>query len=267
MLFHNLFLSWHLYNSDYIGLYSRDEIIDRLLHILFTMTGHDQLADPFWFFKQLLLSSVLVFLVVYAIRRINSRFKNVITLVILLTLTVISKYYGWGLPIIWNLSIVFLSASFFFVGYVYRNYELKSIKLYAGVIAMLVVIIGVYIYDDYLDMLWYSWDNVVLYVVLASIGVLMTLAFSQLLERTPIRHVLYYIGNHTMIILVLHLLVFKLVNLLKIVVYQLPIERLADFKVIPENNEFFWFVYFVCGVSVPLVFEWATSKVKHYLNP
>ena len=267
LLFHNLFLSWHLYNSDYIGFYSGGDILDRLLHILFTMTGHDQLADPFWFFKQLLLSSILVFFIVYAIRRVNTRFKYVITLAILLALTMISKYYGWGLPIIWNLSIVFLSASFFFAGYVYGKYELKDIKLYAGVIAMLVVIIGVFIYDDYLDMLWFSWDSVVLYVVLALIGVFMTLTFSQLLERTPIRHVLYYIGNHTMIILVLHLLVFKLVNLLKIIVYQLPIKRLADFKVISENNELFWLVYFVCGVSVPLVFEWATSKVKHYLNP
>jgi fucose 4-O-acetylase-like acetyltransferase len=68
LLFHNLFLSWKLYDPDYINYYSRSDFIDRFLHIVFTMTGHDQLADPFWFFKQLLLSSILVFVVEYALR-------------------------------------------------------------------------------------------------------------------------------------------------------------------------------------------------------
>jgi len=267
LLFHNLFLSLHLYNLDYIGKYDEGIFIDKLLHIIFTMTGHDQLADPYWFFKQLLLSSVMVSSVEYTIRHVKYRLKNVVTLIFFLALTTISKFYGWGLPVIWNLSIVFLSTSFFFLGYVYRRNEIKPIKSYAGFIAMLIVIIEVYIYNDYLDMLWYTWKNVVLYVVIAVIGVFMVLAFSQLLERTRFANVLYYIGNHTMIIFVLHLLVFKLVNLLKVVLYQLPIERLADFKIVQENNELFWLVYFVCGVSLPLALEWVVTKVRCRLIP
>lgn len=267
LLLHNQFLSWHLYDSEDIVGYTSSDFIDRFLHIVFTMTGHDQLADPFWFFKQLFLASILVYLIEYFMHRINSWLKYFVILFAILALTIVSKYYSWGLPVIWNLSIVFLSACFFFLGHIYKKVELESIPSYVGLVGFLLIMVVVYLYDDYLDMLWYTWKNVTMYVLMALIGVFMTLAFSQLLGRTRFAHVLYYIGNHTMVIFVLHLLVFKLVNLLKIIVFQLPIERLADFKVIPENNELFWIVYFVCGVSLPLAFEWVATKIKCRLIP
>ena len=187
--------------------------------------------------------------------------------IVLLSLTVISKYFGWGLPVIWNLSIIFLSACFFFLGYIYKGFELKSIPPYLGLLALMILILGVYLYDDYLDMLWYTWKNVALYVVMALVGIFMALSFSQLLERTQFCHVLHYIGNHTMIIFVLHLLVFKFVSLLKIIIYNLPYERLADFKVIQEYNESFWLLYSVIGVFSPLVIEWIVYRFKSHLAP
>jgi len=267
LLFHNLFLSWKLYDPDYINYYSRSDFIDRFLHIVFTMTGHDQLADPFWFFKQLLLSSILVFVVEYALRSFRSKLKYLIVFLVLLSLTIISKFYGWGLPVIWNLSIIFLSACFFFLGYIYKKFELKTIPPYLGLLALMILILGVYLYDDYLDMLWYTWKNVTLYIVMALVGVFMALSFSQILERTPFNHILYYIGNHTMIIFILHLLIFKIVSLLKIFIYHMPYNQLADFKVIQEYNDFFWVIYSIVGVSLPLVLERIVYKFKNCLVP
>ena len=267
LLFHNLFLSWKLYDPDYINYYSRSDFIDRFLHIVFTMTGHDQLADPFWFFKQLLLSSILVFVVEYALRSFRSKLKYLIVFLVLLSLTIISKFFGWGLPVIWNLSIIFLSACFFFLGYIYKKFELKTIPPYLGLLALMILILGVYLYDDYLDMLWYTWKNVTLYIVMALVGVFMALSFSQILERTPFNHILYYIGNHTMIIFILHLLIFKIVSLLKIFIYHMPYNQLADFKVIQEYNDFFWVIYSIVGVSLPLVLERIVYKFKNCLVP
>ena len=267
LLFHNFFLSWKLYDPDYINYYSRSDFIDRFLHIVFTMTGHDQLADPFWFFKQLLLSSILVFVVEYALRSFRSKLKYLIVFLVLLSLTIISKFFGWGLPVIWNLSIIFLSACFFFLGYIYKKFELKTIPPYLGLLALMILILGVYLYDDYLDMLWYTWKNVALYIVMALVGVFMALSFSQILERTPFNHILYYIGNHTMIIFILHLLIFKIVSLLKIFIYHMPYNQLADFKVIQEYNDFFWVIYSIVGVSLPLVLERIVYKFKNCLVP
>ena len=255
LLFHNFFLSWKLYDPDYINYYSRSDFIDRFLHIVFTMTGHDQLADPFWFFKQLLLSSILVFVVEYALRSFRSKLKYLIVFLVLLSLTIISKFFGWGLPVIWNLSIIFLRDCFFFLGYIYKRFELKSIPPYLGLLALMILILGVYLYGDYLDMLWYTWKNVTLYIVMALVGVFMALSFSQILERTPFNQILYYIGNHTLIIFVLHLLVFKFGNYIKIIIYNLPIDHLADYKVITAYNDYFWLIYYVIGCSIPLFIE------------
>lgn len=58
-----------------------------------------------------------------------------------------------------------------------------------------------------------------------------------------------------MIILALHFMCFKIVSLTKITLYSWPIERLAEFPVIEENNLLWWIVYAFVGVSIPLLLQ------------
>ena len=55
LLFHNIFCAWNLYDSSYIYNYNSSEFFHRFKSLLLTMTGQEQLLDPFWFLKQLLL--------------------------------------------------------------------------------------------------------------------------------------------------------------------------------------------------------------------
>ena len=61
-----------------------------------------------------------------------------------------------------------------------------------------------------------------------------------------------YIGTHTLQILTWHFLSFKIISLCIILLYDLPIEHLAEFPVIESFSNQFWFLYFVTGVIVPL---------------
>ena len=65
-----------------------------------------------------------------------------------------------------------------------------------------------------------------------------------------------------MIILALHFTCLKIVSLLKIRVYGLPIERLAEFPVIEENNSWWWIAYTLVGVAVPLLGQIAYDNIK-----
>lgn len=57
-----------------------------------------------------------------------------------------------------------------------------------------------------------------------------------------------------MTILTWHFLCFKLVSLLIIFLYKLPIERLAEFPAITEYSQKGWFIaYFFMGVFIPLI--------------
>ena len=63
---------------------------------------------------------------------------------------------------------------------------------------------------------------------------------------------LNYAGSHTLQILTWHFLSFKIISLCIVLLYDLPIEHLAEFPVIESFSNQFWFLYFVTGVIVPL---------------
>lgn len=145
----------------------------------------------------------------------------------------------------------------------FRKIERDHYYSYKGLILSIgTILLFVWVWNDYLDMLWYTSYNVLLYIPFALIGVYMIFAVSKLIERYSVKRYLYYLGNHTMIILVLHLLVFKIGNLTKIIIYGFPIEKLSDFKIIQENNDFFWIIYSLLGIIIPLLCNkiWEHSK-------
>lgn len=73
--------------------------------------------------------------------------------------------------------------------------------------------------------------------------------------------ILSYIGKNTIIILSLHLLVFKLVMLLQIKVYNLSIDRLTDFPFI-QMDGLWWILYTIIGIFVPLAINIWINKCK-----
>lgn len=81
----------------------------------------------------------------------------------------------------------------------------------------------------------------------------MTLNASQYIASKEgwIKDMLVYVGNNTLTVLTWHFLCFKIVSLVIILVYNLPIEQLACFPIIPEYASW-WIAYFVVGTGVPL---------------
>lgn len=263
LLLHNYFCDLCLYNHNDTTYYFYSDYIHRLRSILFSMTGQEQLIDPLWFLKQLLLSSLLICFSTYLFRKSTYRYKDILYLLLLIMITVVSKYYKWGIPLIWDLSIVTLSSIFVYFGFLFKKIDKPEIYSFGNFIfSLIIVLFVVWIYNDFLDMLWYNYLSVLLFIPAALAGVYMVFCVSRMIEKWPVRRIFYYIGNHTMMILVLHLLVFKVGNLLKILVYNLSIERLSDFKVITEHNEFFWMIYVILGCLVPLFIDYCLSKMS-----
>jgi hypothetical protein len=69
-----------------------------------------------------------------------------------------------------------------------------------------------------------------------------------------------------MIILALHFISLKIVSLLKRWIYGLPIERLAEFPVIEENNTYWWLIYSIVGTMIPVIIQLSYSKSKEFLK-
>ncbi len=255
LMLHNLFYGFHFYpmENDYYSCYSIGDYMRHMKSILTTMTGQDKLLDPFWFLKELLFSSIFICLITYTIKSLTSKYKVCLLWFMLVFFTVITKPDELGIPVIWNLSILFLSATFYYSGHLYRKVEkAKFYNLIGLLLSTAVVLSVVLIWNDSLDMLWYDASSVLLYIPTALVGIYMVLTLSFFLERFHIRRIFYYIGKNTLIILSLHLLVFKLVSCIIILAYGLPIDKLAD-TYIHEYNQYFWLIYVAFGLSVPLL--------------
>lgn len=149
-------------------------------------------------------------------------------------------------------------ASLFFVsGHYYKELKWKiHEKRYICPLAIVLITVGVQFYQA--SLLNFEYWQVIPYLVTAITGVLATFYVSKLIANqfNRIKNSLVYIGNNTLTILTWHMLSFKLVNLLLIYVYQLPIERLAEFPVIEQYSKEGWFVlYFLVGMLIPMGFS------------
>ena len=94
----------------------------------------------------------------------------------------------------------------------------------------------------------YSNKRFIPYIITA---VLASWSFYSLFDKMKSSHgicakALDFIGKNTLTILTWHFLAFKLVSLLVIGIYDLPIERLAEFPVIYEYAEQGWWIAYFC---------------------
>ena len=63
-----------------------------------------------------------------------------------------------------------------------------------------------------------------------------------------------FIGDHTMEVLTWHFLSLKLVSLLLISIYELPIKQLSEFPVIETYaHNGWWIAYLIVGVAIPVI--------------
>lgn len=266
---HNIFIDLNIYN-DAISYwaeypYNAQQFINKTMKIILTMNGHEQLVRSFWFFKQLFLASIFVSTISY-ITNILTRYNysDLIVFIALFTLTIISKYYNWFLPAIWDISLVFMSSTFYFSGYICRKYNLLS-KLSNTSYSLLFfsfLIIGVYVLP-WINMLEYTYQTAIPYFIVAFSGSFLTLSIAKKIEKNKARHIFYYLGQNTMVIFALHMLCFKIGNLLKIIIYDFPMHRLAEFQIIEDNNTFFWIVYTIIGIAIPLLFDYIMKRSNY----
>lgn len=128
---HNIFYHLNIYNSIILFqgnpsfLYSIQDFLQKAVKSAFSMNEHEQLLRSFWFLKQLFLSSIFVSTFTFSANKLT-HYKHVslIVLCILFMMTLISKYYSWSLPAIWDVSLVFMSSTFYLSGYVFRIYNI-----------------------------------------------------------------------------------------------------------------------------------------------
>lgn len=253
LLFHNIFVSSNIIHGN---TYDLNDYAKQLFNLCL-MTDYEILIRPFWFLKELLLSLILIATLSYLRHRYHLKIKIVSFTGVFIILTMICKYLKINCPILGDVSILTLSITYIYTGMLYRKYE-NYIKIGSTtcIICFFITIIGSIYFNGEIDMRYTTTSNILPYLLLSITGILFIFGISKYINlHIHGHHFIYYIGNHTMPILALNLLALKIGNLIKILIYDMPMDSLSSHTIIYDHNQFFWILYIIIGISIPLLLE------------
>jgi fucose 4-O-acetylase-like acetyltransferase len=278
LVIHNLLFHFGILNEQFGNWsggvthpYSLSQALQRLVNIVFSMAGYDEfLAGAFWFFRALLISSIL-FLILY--RLLDGRSKwlhgsNVAIVIVLAAIAFAAFRISNGLKVTTvvqggireNWGVIF-----FGIGMIYRNYEAKLREYWwLSLIFCALLVGGATIPLGGMSLAPNLHDAFVLPLT-GTIGFLMVHQVSAAIDRHDnfIKQFLAFCGENTLYIFVFHISAFKLVSLLKIWIFNLPFAEVGCHMVVHEPHDwYFWIFYTIVGVGLPLAWIWSYRRIK-----
>ena len=161
---------------------------------------------------------------------------------------------------------------FFGCGFIFRQYSARyqqaTYRIWVSLPLTLVFGVIVYLFSEYLtaNMNWRStYTQFLSLPVPALLGFLMTLNVSRWIDsgNNRLKRFLAYTGDNTLNIFIFHIVAYKTVSLLKIWYYSLDPRQIGCHMVIHEysQQDYFWILYTIAGVGIPLGFTWLGQKV------
>ena len=98
-------------------------------------------------------------------------------------------------------------------------------------------------------------------------GIVFIHDLSLLLNKSSrLRNPLIFLGERTMDILTWHFLVFKLISVLYVLLYGLPLSIVSTGRTLNEDlymTSYGWLIYSLGGVTIPILLIEVTKRLKH----
>lgn len=266
LLLHNVFFHLHIYDSiygSYTGitscLYGMKDYLLQFQRIL-RMVGSEQLLGGYWFLPTLFYASIIAYITIRYVR--NSLFGGGILLALTLAFLVTDR----KIPFFGIDDKMSLGALFFYLGYLCKGYQKKfdskKVKVLFLLLAIMVVVAIAWTLPSSMPTM--ETKAVIPYVIAASLASTSIFMFCQWLVKyeSYLGSILNYIGMHTIEILTWHFLLFKLVSLLIVNIYRLPINSIASFPTIQEYScQGWWIAYTMVGVFIPVLGAYIKNKI------
>jgi len=258
---HNLFCNWHIYTPDwYYGWKDYAWVAGK---IVTRMSGEGGMLGIFWFLKELFWGNLFFFGVLKICKD-----KKWMTVGILAAMTILFVLTGWQVPYFTISQTTWYAAMFIALGYAGR--EFVNILFHWWIYVAAAILIGIYVFiGRNIDIRAQDIYTILPYTLTAIGGTVGVLGILKWLSanRGGQNAVLQFAGNHTLEIMALHFITFKLVSWFIIQLYNLPIEQLEEFPVMMAYSvNGWWIVYTIVGIALPLAFAYGKEKIKDYVK-
>lgn len=276
VLLNNLFIRINIYTTNpefltgSIGntyglneLLSLKAILSKICYF-FLFAYQTPLGGATWFFRVLFWASVFYIVLSSVLKKlIKTEFvfnilRGIFCFIVLLSgfymATVDLRFYGIGITCSMLICL--------FLGVIYRKFENNiKINIWTGLLSLLVLIMVLKYNPSGFCISANKYQNPLLLILSSVSGFWLVLYISKIFLKSDVfTKIFFYLGQHTVSILCLHLLCFKLITFLIVYLYNLPDYRLASFPVYNINN-YWWIVYVIAGCILPVLFSFLYKKL------
>lgn len=271
VLLHNVLLRWHVigYNfSSGVPIHSYDawQTMVRVGRV-FSFTYYEQPLAPAWFLAALFFSLVGFYAVTFLCRRFFTEHFQTVRLLLIVLLAAaawaVAARPGLfpGQIFICRIPVIMALIG---LGRLYALWRTRIPLRPLWAAGCFVLLAGAAAAGYRVNVGGMVYGNPLLFLLFTCAGCYMVLTLSHRLassECTLCRW-LDRLGRNTLTVMMLHLLAFKLVNLLEIDLYGYPIRYLAFHPVIPIRIAYWWIPYTIVGIVLPLVAAWLYDRIS-----
>lgn len=279
LLLHNVWFHFGILNEEYGNWtggvthpYTLRSAMHRVGLIFTSMSGYDEfMAGAFWFFRGLLVASIL-FLVVYRLLRVRTPLAPHWCLLLICGACVglVAWRLGFGVKFTYypNGGWREMWGVFFFsAGVLARRLEERIPVGFWTIAAGLAVMVAAALFHLRGMNNGAMWRDLWSLPLTGCVGFVTVYAISTHIVAGRLGALtlrgLHYVGTNTMPIFVFHILAYKLVSLLKIWWYGLPFAQIGCHMVIHyRHTDGFWVLYSLVGVALPLAGVEVAAWVK-----
>lgn len=266
LVFHNVLSNCGFYEN----IYSIADMVKRAFLSL-TFRGTESLLGGFWFLKSLFLASIAALISLSICRKwllnVVKHDLLIILLLFFIAVAYVFKYTPFNIPFIDGPSV--MATIYFLVGFMYRQ-STSTKNVWVGALALCLVLLFTQHFGKSYNMqvlfsVGYKGYEILLYLLISIIGTIGVINLCSGIQGC-VADFLDYVGKNTLYILIWHFTAFKLVSIIKIEYYRYDWSMLHYFPVISQDNTWFWVIYAIVGISIPilgcLLWDRLTQKVN-----
>ena len=270
LFLHNLLMSVGIYNTSYgyeggSSYYTFSEIVNKLICILFTMHGYEELLGGFWFIRALFVSIILIVVFSLLLKSV-SKYKYELLCLLFLILTILIRRLAPDSEFWRDISMGTFGAFFYMLGHIVMRYSHYWHNKYGAIICCVLLILSFCYFRGGISM-GCGFNKVLPFSISAISGTLLSIYVSSFIENnvSNIKKTLYYIGNHTLDILALHFLSFRVVSFIIVLLCGLDITHIAEHPVIKDVDfsiyNYWWCLYCIFGIVLPII----VTRLYYYI--
>ncbi len=257
----NIYSSNELYSGKMIYLYGISDFIKAIIKAILFL-GQEPMLGAMWFMCMLFITSVCFNIISYITDKYLNRieyFRAIIIVVIFIIFNVATKI-GINIPRINNSMTMIL---IFYIGYIfkkifgsYENYLIVANKICPNYIIAAICFIllmmntlygGIEVNSNkYLSPDFFVFNSII------GINITLYLSYCISLMNNKFNKIMEDVGDLSLWIMALHFMAFKVIEIVKCLIFEYDIQVVSKFPVSSGKNGW-WILYTLAGVIIPFL--------------